>query len=104
MTLRRFTRGSCLILIGFLYVFSVPWYRATDDPLHIWLGLPDWVAVALCCYVGVAILNAIAWSLVEISDHAGEPTLNESTRTEPVPNEAVRSSQDATRDDLGSTP
>ena len=32
------------VVIGLLYVISVPWYRETGAPLRIWLGLPDWVA------------------------------------------------------------
>ena len=64
---------SCLIAIAGLYILSVPWYRERDEPLEIWLGLPNWVAVALLCYVGVAILNSIAWSVVEISDEADNP-------------------------------
>ena len=51
-----------------LYVISVPWYRDAGEPLRIWLGLPDWVAVALVCYVAVAILNAVAWLVTEVSD------------------------------------
>ena len=51
-----------------LYVLSVPWYRDTDAPLRLLFGLPDWVAVALGCYVAVAVLNAVAWLLTEIPD------------------------------------
>ena len=65
---RRLLRRACMGLIGLLYVFSIPWYRDANVPLRIWLGLPDWVAVALGCYVGVAILNAMAWSLTDVSD------------------------------------
>ena len=61
-------RLLCLIGIGFLYVASVPWYRDVDAPLRIWLGLPDWVAVALFCYVGVAILNGLAWLWTDVRD------------------------------------
>jgi hypothetical protein len=54
--------------IAVLYVVSVPWYRETDAPLRVWFGLPDWVAVALGCYIGVAVLNAMAWRLTDIPD------------------------------------
>jgi hypothetical protein len=57
-----------MVLIVLLYVVSVPWYREADAPLAIWLGLPDWVAVALLCYVGVAIVNAVAWVVTEVPD------------------------------------
>jgi hypothetical protein len=65
---RRSLRAICLGLIALLYVISVPWYRDTEAPLRIWFGLPDWVAVALLCYVGVAIVNAAAWLLSDVSD------------------------------------
>ena len=70
MTRRRSLRVACLALIAILYVMSVPWYRDTDAPLRIWWGLPDWVAVALLCYVGVAVMNAVAWSLMDVSDES----------------------------------
>ena len=61
-------RRFCLAAIGLLYVASIPWYRAPDQPFRLWLGLPDWVAVAVLCYVAVAILNAFAWLSTEIPD------------------------------------
>jgi hypothetical protein len=57
-----------MILIAVLYIISVPWYREEEAPLRLWLGLPDWVAVALLCYVGVALVNAVAWSVAEVPD------------------------------------
>jgi len=65
---RRGARFVCLAVIAILYLFSIPWYRNNDAPLTLWFGLPDWVAVALLCYVGVAVFNAIAWMLCDISD------------------------------------
>jgi hypothetical protein len=73
VTLRRRARIFCFILIGLAYLISVPWYRETGAPLRIWFGLPDWVAVALLCYVAVAVFNALAWSLLETPDEASEP-------------------------------
>jgi hypothetical protein len=49
-------------------VVSVPWYRASGELPAVVLGLPDWVAVALGCYVGVAVFNAIAWALTDVPD------------------------------------
>lgn len=69
---RRIIYPVCLIAIALLYVVSVPWYRDVEEPLRLWLGLPDWVAVALLCYVGVAILNGIAWSVVDVPDEPDE--------------------------------
>jgi hypothetical protein len=67
-SVRRVVHRVCLVAIAALYVASVPWYRSGDQPLRIWMGLPDWVAVALLCYVGVALLNAVAWSVAEVHD------------------------------------
>jgi hypothetical protein len=64
----RNVRRVCMVVIALLYVASVPWYRDADAPLRIWLGLPDWVAVALLCYVGVAVVNAVAWMSTDIPD------------------------------------
>jgi hypothetical protein len=61
-----------MAVIALLFVISVPWYRDDDAPMRLWLGLPDWVAVALLCYVGVAFVNAIAWSVAEVPDGCDE--------------------------------
>jgi hypothetical protein len=82
---RRLLRVICLILIAVFYVMSVPWYRDTESPLKIWWGLPDWVTVALLCYVGVAVMNAAAWMLADVSDdldgdefgHSASPSASE---------------------------
>jgi hypothetical protein len=66
----RRLRAVLLAAIGLLYVVSIPWYRAPTAEPAIWLGLPDWVAVALGCYVGVAILNACAWLLTDVPEPA----------------------------------
>lgn len=67
---RRWTRRVLLVLIGALFVASVPWYRPASggDPPGMLLGLPDWVAVALACYVAAAFLNAGAWLLTDLRD------------------------------------
>ena len=72
--MRRLARSGILLAIGVLFVFSVPWYRETGAPVEIVWGLPAWVAVALACYVGVAILNAIAWLIAETPDESPLPT------------------------------
>ena len=71
---RRRTHRVLLALIGVLYLISVPWYRDTDAPLKLVFGMPDWVAVALGCYVAVAVLNACAWLFVDFPD---DPALAE---------------------------
>jgi len=63
----RWRRGL-LTGIGLLYAFSIPWYREPGASPELWGGLPDWVAVALGCYIGVAILNAAAWLLTDVPD------------------------------------
>jgi hypothetical protein len=65
---RRRLRRALLVVVTALYVVSIPWYRETGAEPAVWFGLPDWVAVALGCYVGVALLNALAWLLSEIED------------------------------------
>lgn len=67
-------RWILLAIIAVLYVVSVPWYRSADAPTRIVLGLPDWVTVAVLCYVAVAVLNSIAWWLTEIDDRAPAPS------------------------------
>jgi hypothetical protein len=61
-----------LVAIGILYVASIPWYRSPDAPPSLLFGLPDWVGFALGCYVGVACLNAWAWSLTDVPDEPPE--------------------------------
>jgi len=75
-TTKRRLHRACLALIVLLYVFSVPWYREQGEPLTLWLGMPDWVTVALLCYVAVAIVNGLAWALTDVPD-----TLEEATST-----------------------
>lgn len=70
---RRRVRRILLAAIGLLYVVSVPWYRADDAGLRVWLGLPDWVAVAVVCYAAVAVLNALAWLFTDVDDGAPLP-------------------------------
>ena len=65
---RRRIRVLLLVLIGLLYVISVPWYRSTGALPELVFGLPDWVALALGCYLGVALLNSLAWLLTDVND------------------------------------
>ena len=64
----RTLRRLCLAVIALLYVASVPWYRTSGEAPAIWLGLPDWVAVSVLCYVGVAIVNSLAWLNTDVAD------------------------------------
>ena len=68
--MRERARSGLLLVIGALFIASVPWYRETGAPVEIVGGLPDWVAVALGCYVVIAILNGIAWLLTEMPDES----------------------------------
>jgi len=61
-------RTALLVVIGLLYVVSIPWYRESGAEPAIVFGFPDWVAVSIGCYVAIAILNSIAWFLTEVSD------------------------------------
>ena len=66
--LRGRLRGALLLGIAVLFAASIPWYRETGARPDLVLGLPDWVAVALCCYAGVAVLNALAWLLTDVPE------------------------------------
>jgi hypothetical protein len=66
--LRRRVRWLLLLGVGVLYGLSIPWYRDGGAEPELWLGLPDWVAVAIACYVGAAILNAAAWLLTDVPE------------------------------------
>ena len=66
----RRLRAALLWAVLALYALSIPWYRASGATPSRLFGLPDWVAVALACYLGVAILNALAWLLTEVPDRA----------------------------------
>lgn len=68
---RRRLRRACYAGIAACYVLSVPWYRAADGAPDLVAGLPDWVAVALGCYVVAAALNAAAWTLADVRDDDG---------------------------------
>lgn len=67
------TRRVLLVAVVLLYVASVPWYRDPGSPVEIWLGLPDWATVALGCYVGAAVLNALAWYRSDVTDGEDPP-------------------------------
>ncbi len=71
---RARTRAVLLVTIVVLYVVSIPWYRETGDLPETVLGLPDWVAVALGCYVAVALLNCVAWLLTDVRDPGEDPS------------------------------
>ena len=75
---RRYLRRLAFAAIGLLYILSVPWYRSDDDAVAIVLGLPDWVAVALACYVTIAVLNGVAWWLGDVSDSLDDSKTPES--------------------------
>ncbi len=55
------------------YLVSIPWYRSESQDVRVVLGLPDWVAIALGCYVAAALLNALAWLLTDVPDEVAEP-------------------------------
>ncbi len=66
--MRRMLRRGLLVAIVILYAVSIPWYRETGQLPEIVFGLPDWVAMALGCYILVALLNCIAWLLTDVAD------------------------------------
>ncbi len=66
--MRERLRRALLGVVVLLFVLSVPWYRRGDATPELWLGLPDWVTVALVCYAAAACLNAVAWLLTDLRD------------------------------------
>ena len=71
-TTRARLRIGLLVAIALLYALSIPWYRPTGaEHTTMWLGIPDWVAVALACYAAAAVLNALAWLLTDVRDDDG---------------------------------
>jgi hypothetical protein len=66
--MRKVARRVLLGLVGLLYLVSIPWYRGDGAAVQVWLGLPDWVAVALVAYALAAALNAAAWWLADVED------------------------------------
>jgi hypothetical protein len=64
-------RTGLLVAIALLFALSIPWYRPTGSQTAMWLGVPDWVVVALACYVAAAVLNAWAWLLTDVRDDDG---------------------------------
>jgi hypothetical protein len=51
-----------------LYALSIPWYRTPGAMPRLVFGLPDWVVVAVGCYVAVAVLTALAWLRAPFDD------------------------------------
>jgi hypothetical protein len=65
-------RPALLALIALLYLVSIPWYRESGASTPLWLGLPEWVSVAVACYAVAAVLNALAWLLTDIPESEEE--------------------------------
>lgn len=73
-------RPFSLLAIVLLYVLSVPWYREPGAAPKIWFGLPDWVFVAVVCYVGVALFNGLAWLATDVVDEPEDEDDPETSR------------------------
>ncbi len=71
---RARVRAVLLVTIVALFAVSIPWYREAGDLPETVLGLPDWVAVALGCYVAIALLNCVAWLLTDVPDPGENPS------------------------------
>ena len=46
------------IVIGLLFVLSVPWYLPSESPITLWFGLPHWVIISLASSFAIAIFTA----------------------------------------------
>ena len=68
---RATLRRLLLLAIGVLYVVSIPWYRSAGESAPSRAGVPEWVLVAVVCYVAAAVLNAAAWLLTDIPEDCG---------------------------------
>lgn len=71
--MKRRVRIALLVAVVLLFVASIPWYREPGAVPIEFLGLPDWVAVALLCYVAAAVLNSLAWLITDIPDQSSAP-------------------------------
>ena len=56
------------MVIVVLYALSIPWYRTPGAVPHVIFGLPDWVVVAVGCYLAVAVLTALTWLRLPFHD------------------------------------
>ncbi len=65
---RKTLRRVLLTLVVILCVLSIHWYRDAASAPATLMGMPDWVAVAVLCYVAAAVLNAWAWWITDVSD------------------------------------
>ncbi|KEQ14098.1 hypothetical protein [Endozoicomonas numazuensis] len=64
-------RTALQLLMFFLLIISVPWYRPPGTEPKFYLGMPDWVALALTCYALVIFINLLLWLR---KDEQGKPT------------------------------
>ncbi len=71
--MKRRVRIALLVAVALLFAASIPWYREPGAVPIEFLGLPDWVAVALLCYVAAAVLNSLAWLITDIPDQSSAP-------------------------------
>ena len=71
--MKRRVRIALLVAVALLFGASIPWYREPGAAPNEYLGLPDWVAVALLCYVAAAVLNSLAWLITDIPDRSSAP-------------------------------
>ena len=63
-------RRLALLGIALLYLLAVPWFREAGAEPRIVFGLPDWTAWTLLCFCGVAVLNAVAWSMTDLEEES----------------------------------
>ncbi|WP_252178241.1 hypothetical protein [Endozoicomonas sp. 4G] len=54
-------RTALQLLMFSLLILSVPWYRTPGATPKIYLGMPDWVVLALSCYILVIFINLLLW-------------------------------------------
>jgi hypothetical protein len=65
-------RWTGLVIVA-LYALSIPWYRTPGAVPAVIFGLPDWVVVAVGCYLAVAVVTALAWLRLPFHDGDVDP-------------------------------
>ncbi len=70
-------KNSFIFLMLILLIMSVPWYRSDEQMSNTLFGFPEWVMVAIACYLAVTLINIGIWlSNASISDKKNSDKTN----------------------------
>ena len=67
------------IVIGLLFVLSVPWYLPSASSVTLWFGLPYWVIISLTSSCAIAIFTAWVVTRYWSDDASDKPPSKESS-------------------------